>query len=334
MPIAVGIDISKGDFNACLLRASSEKKPAESVHVNQESHFAGFLSWARQEAKGEPLHFCMESTGGYEYPLACYLARAGELVSVENPRRIKHFGLAKGCSNKTDRVDARTIAEYALTMDLRPWHLMDATHRELSELSRHREDLLTELGRVRNRLEHKDSLQTLRRKQLEDLEELLVRQVEETETEQRRVVKESDSLQASVEALTKVKGVGFLTATVLLCEMPDIAQFDRAQTWSAQAGLFPCRRESGNWKAPSRMSKAGNAHVRRILYMGVTQAMKLHPAINALAERLKAKSRTPKQIRVACMRKLLMICYGILKAISQGKTPFYGLPPQKNTPQP
>jgi len=82
------------------------------------------------------------------------------------------------------------------------------------------------------------------------------------------------------------------------------------------------------------MCKAGNKRVRKALFMCTTQAKKVHPGIQAMAERLEAAGKKPIQIRVACMRKLLIICYGVLKALREGRPIFYGLKPEKIPAQP
>jgi transposase len=298
---------------------------------NKGEGYALLVSWAEALAGGEEIRYCMESTGGYELGIACYLASTGRYVSVENPRFIKYFAAASGQSNKTDIADARGIAAYALAMEPRPWRLSQEDRRACLLLLRHRENLVADRSRVRNRLEHEQTLPDIVRKQLHAQDLQIAEQIEELQKELERVVERSQIIGDEVRVLTGFKGIAYLTAATIISEMPDVRLFNKAEDWAAQAGMFPCRRQSGKWTGQTRMSKFGNAHVRRILYMGATRAMQQHPAIKALAERLKAKGKKPKQIRVACMRKLLLTCYGALKAHYEGRKPFYGLAPTKMT---
>jgi transposase len=329
MPVAVGIDMAKKDFESRFLSEVKGKPGAAFKDLNVSSGFRSLLDWAKEQAGGQEIIFCMESTGGYEFPLACFLAQHGQHVCVENPRPIKHFAAAMGMANKTDKTDARAIAAFALAMNPRPWVLSDETRRQLSQLNRHRENLMDELTRVRNRKEHWEVLPELQRKQLQAHQDLLKSQVKEVELEQARLVGECQQFKAEMAVLTKLHGIGDRTAIAILSEMPDVRSYDNAESWEAQAGMFPCKRESGTWKGQSRMSKSGNAHVRRAMYMGTTMSMRMNPTIMALAQRLRAKGKKPKQVRVACMRKLLLICYGLLKAFHEGKSLFYGFPPEK-----
>lgn len=303
MVVAVGIDIAKRDFEACLIRTEGNRNPERKSFANDGDGFRLLVSWAQRLCKeGDELRFCMESTGGYELALACSLAEANLWVSVENPRRIRHFGIARGTSNKTDISDARTIAEYLSAMKPRPWRLADPVRRELAQLNRHRESLIAQRLRAKNQLEHGDGKPDLEVKQLRDQIEFLQYQIDAVDERLAECSVANQELEEEISILIKLPGIGPVAAVTVVSEMPQVQDYERASSWAAQAGLFPCRRESGTSKGQSRMSRAGNAHVRRALYMGATQAMRLHPEVKALAERLKARGKKPMQIRVACMR--------------------------------
>jgi transposase len=63
-----------------------------------------------------------------------------------------------------------------------------------------------------------------------------------------------------------------------------------------------------------RISKIGNAVLRTALYMPALSAMRYNPVVVALVDRLKAQGRLKgKQIVIAAMRKLLVLCFGVLK---------------------
>src|SRR5688572_17261270 len=106
-----GIDVSKDTLDACLLLPGGRAK--EATFANDPKGHAALLAWADRHAKGAAVHFCLEATGPYSEAIATYLADAGQLVSVVNPTRVKYAGLARGRGNKTDKADARLIADYA-----------------------------------------------------------------------------------------------------------------------------------------------------------------------------------------------------------------------------
>src|SRR5207302_9783852 len=103
-------------------------------------------------AAGAAVHFCLEATGPYSEAIATHLAAAGRLVSVVNPTRIKYAGLARGRGNKTDRADARLIAEYAAREHPPAWSPPSPEVRELQGLVRRIDDLTALAAREKGRL--------------------------------------------------------------------------------------------------------------------------------------------------------------------------------------
>ena len=83
----------------------------------------------------------MEATGPYSEALAVHLAAAGRLVSVVNPTRVKYAGLARGRGNKTDKADAKLIADYAAREHPPAWQPPPPDVRELQGLVRRIDDL-------------------------------------------------------------------------------------------------------------------------------------------------------------------------------------------------
>jgi transposase len=79
-----------------------------------------------------------------------------------------------------------------------------------------------------------------------------------------------------------------------------------------------CRSQSepsaSSLDAPSRISRIGNATLRAALYFPALAALRCNPLVAALRQRLKDQGRLkPKQIVGAAMRKLLHLCFGVLK---------------------
>jgi transposase len=314
----IGCDISKSWIDACAL---GDGRLCELRVSNDASGIRKLLKWAL--GFGEIDALGMESTGGYELDLAVTALGAGIRVSVENPRRIRDFARAMGYLNKTDRADARAIAEYLERIGASPWRLSDPLLRELSLLTRHRVFLLGQLGRAQNRLEHASSLPDCVVKQLREQESQLQKQLEQIDEARRNLVAASESLAKEKEALTRIVGIGETTAMLVLAEAGDVESFANAGAYAAYAGLNPVRRESGSWRGRTTISKVGSALLRSGLFLAASVASRHNPILKAFRERLIERGKTKMQALVACMRKLLMICYGVLKAVRSGKQPFY-----------
>jgi len=122
-------------------------------------------------------------------------------------------------------------------------------------------------------------------------------------------------LSAKRDLLVSINGVGEVLAGIVLAELPGPDILDSSAAVAVYAGLNPQQHQSGiSLNRPVQISKIGNAVLRTALYMPALSAMRYNPAVIALVDRLKARGRLKgKQIVIAAMRKLLVLCFGVLK---------------------
>lgn len=319
--VFVGIDVSKDTLDACLLPSGGKTKEAR--FANDPKGHAALAAWADRHARDAALHFCMEATGPYSEAPATSLADAGRLVSVVNPTRIRYAGLARGRTNKTDRADAKLIAQYAARENPPAWQPPSPEVRELQALVRRIDDLVEMAAREKGRLASPALTKSARRS--------IARTVKLLEKEAARLRAEADALVTGAEALAadralleSIPGVGRQTATVILAELPPVDRLPSAESAAAYCGLAPREFQSGSSvKKRTRLSKAGNARLRKALFLPTQTAVRFNPVLGAFYARLidPAREAGPKpkmQAIGACMRKLVMICYGVLK----NRTPF------------
>src|SRR6516225_8194523 len=127
-----------------------------------------------------------------------------------------------------------------------------------------------------------------------------------------QAIDNDSDLRRKRDLLLSISGVGETLASVVLAELPGPDVLHSSAEAVAYTGLNPRRHRSGtSIDRQTRISKIGNAVLRAALYMS---AMRHNPVIVALVTRLKARGRlNPKQIVVAAMRKLLVLCFGVLK---------------------
>src|SRR3989338_1713152 len=114
----LGIDVAKAKLD-CALRLPDGKLRSKVV----ENNFKGFkvlTEWLEKHG-ATTAHVCMEATGVYWEAVAEYLAAQGITVSVVNPAQIKAFGASQMVRTKTDKVDAKLIAEFCLERRPDPW---------------------------------------------------------------------------------------------------------------------------------------------------------------------------------------------------------------------
>ena len=130
-----------------------------------------------------------------------------------------------------------------------------------------------------------------------------------------RTIDNDPVLRRKRDLLLSISGVGETLAGIVLAELPGPDVLRSGAEVVAYAGLNPRLHQSGtSIDRMTRISKIGNAVLRAALYMPAMSAMQHNPAIVALVARLKSRGRLkPKQIVVAAMRKLLVLCFGVLK---------------------
>jgi transposase len=305
----IGIDVSKDTLDACLPPADG--KPRSRVFPNDGPGHAALRAWAA--AHGPAPGFCLESTGTYGAALATTLAEAGYHVSVVNPARVKYAGLMRGQGNKTDQADARLIAEYATRERPPAWRPAPAEVQELQALVRRRDDLRGLGAREKGRLAA-PGLTRAARQSIARTVAFLEKEADRLQRQASGLIAASAALRADCALLESIPGVGTATAHTLLAELPAPDCFASAQQAAAYAGLAPREYRSGtSVRKCTRLSKAGNARLRRALYLPALTAIRFNPLLKALFERLVAAGKARMSAVGACMRKLLMIAYGVLK---------------------
>jgi transposase len=312
-PVAacVGIDVSKATLDACLLFPGGRAKAA--AFANDAAGHAALRAWADRHAAGAPLHFVLEATGPYSDPPALALADAGRHVSVVSPTRVKYAGLMRGRANKTDKADARLIAEYAARERPPAWRPPSAAVRALQGLVRRRDDLREMAAREKGRLDS-PALTTAARESIGRVVAFLDAEAARLQGEADALVGATPELAADRALLESIPGIGRQTASTVLAELPPVARLPSAESAAAYAGLAPREFRSGaSVRRRTRLSKAGNARLRKALYLPTLTAIRFNPLLKGFDDRLVASGKPRMQAVGACMRKLVMICYGVLK---------------------
>jgi hypothetical protein len=131
----LGIDMAKDKFDCCLLAEGAA--PSVGLFANTPAGFKKLMRWlAECGADAATLRACMEATGLYGEKLLRWLFDQGAAVSKVNPAQIKYFAMSRLARNKTDRVDARIIAEFCRTREPQAWRPPQPERARLQALNR------------------------------------------------------------------------------------------------------------------------------------------------------------------------------------------------------
>src|SRR5574338_1260602 len=118
-PFQLGIDVAKAKLD-CALRTPEGKFRHKGI-ANTPAGFAALRDWLAKQA-AVSIHVCMEATGTYWEAVAEFFAAAPDAtVSVVNPAQIKAFGASQLVRTKTDRVDAKLIAQFCAERRPEAW---------------------------------------------------------------------------------------------------------------------------------------------------------------------------------------------------------------------
>jgi transposase len=304
----LGVDVSKDSFH---LELSINDKLRHRKFANRKEGFGELGVWLAKH-KATQVHACLEATGPYSEALALYLHEQGHTVSIVNPVQIKAFGQSELRRNKDDRPDAGLIRRFCEKQRPAPWIPPPAHLRELQALTRHLENLIETRQQQINRLETTNTKQVA--KSLRKLVAHVDAEIKRTEQQIDDHVDRHPDLKQQSDLLDSIPGVGKRTAAKLLAEIPNIAQYQSARQVAAHAGLTPRNNRSGTILGKTKLSKTGNARVRKALFFPAIVAKRHNPIVRAFCERLSRNGKNKMQIVGAAMRKLIHIAFGVLKS--------------------
>ena len=111
--------------------------------------------------------------------------------------------------------------------------------------------------------EHERMVYEEYRSQIKTLEERLTRL--ETQIMQ---TAESPRYKASVSKLRAFKGIDYIIALSVLCEIGDFRKFTDAKSFMSYLGFVPSENSSGGKRNQGGITKTGNGHLRRLLVEG------------------------------------------------------------------
>jgi transposase len=304
-PITVGIDVAKDTIEVAI--------GLNTPTLSLSNDAGGFEALLNHLAAHQVALVVMEATGGYESAVACAVQAAGHALAVVNPRQARDYARAVGQLAKTDRIDARILAQFAEVLQRHPDRdkmikpLPTLEQQRLGALVSRRRQLVTMLTAERNRLAQ---AHPLAKKSVNTIIKALTKELARIDKDLAGHIKSHFADLATL--LDSAKGVGKVTITTLIAEVPELGKLSSREI-SALIGVAPINRDSGAMRG-RRTIFGGRGTVRHVLYMATLVAARYNPVIKAFYDRLVAAGKPKKVALVACMRKLLTILNAMVKA--------------------
>ena len=301
-----GIDISKQTFDCSITK--EDGKVETKKFSNNLKGFEKLISLLPSDAQ-----VVMEASGPYYLKLATHLYEQNIKVSVVNPLVVRRFCQMRMMRTKTDRKDASMIREYGLT--------------ELPSLWQPDEPSITKLKQLNAAIELMDKGITASNNQIEAFKEMPdtdSKLIKELEKNRAANIKAKEKLEAEMEliaisnygasykALQTIPGIGPKSSAIIIAITGNFKKFSNYKQLIAYVGLNPRVFESGtSVKGRGHICKMGTSRLRKLLYLCSWSAKKYNVYCKEMYQRLKAKSKPERVIKVAIACKLLRQAFAV-----------------------
>lgn len=302
--LVIGVDVAKDSLViACYTGQASQTKPITIANTP-----SGIKAWLKTLPSKAAI--AMESTGKYQLELASLAHGAGHSVYVLNAMDIYHYGKSLGQRGKTDRLDSQLIAQYlAKNGDkLRLWQPTPAHLLQLRALLRSRSHLADTNAKLKMALKDVKALGA----QSKALDKKFKQTMEFIDAQVQRLIAADTALATNYKLLRTINGVGPQGAALLTTVLSRI-KFENADALIGFSGLDPLPEDSGQKQGKRRLSKRGDAMIRRQMWlcaMAASRSVVFKPIYQALQQR-----GIPKiAALVVIARKLLRIAFAVCKS--------------------
>jgi transposase len=299
--VYIGVDVSKKTLDIHVYPIGKM--------IKIDNTKSGINSLIKQLNQYEIVQIACESTGGYEKLLCQVFGQNNYKVWIVDPRRIKGFIISSGCRSKTDKIDAKKIAEFA-SKNTKDYDAFEKTNNQehLLALVNRKNDLTKFLGVEKTRLKHPSH--ALSEASIKRFIKVLEKEIKSIDKQMQELIKQDKDLNKKSEILESIPGIGKATAAVLLSAVPELGQISNKEA-SALIGVCPYDNQSGKHNG-KKFVKGGRQLPRNALYMCALTTIKYSFALKEFYNRLRI-TKPFKVAMVAVMHKLVILANSLIK---------------------
>lgn len=304
----IGIDVAKASLDIhCLETGSSRQIPntraaiCKTFKVTTDSLCRAFV--------------VIDMAGGHER-LACeILSACGIAVHRAQPYRVKSYIRACGQLAKTDRIDARLLAQYGheRRANLPLFQQHDRQQLELKALVQRRDDLVAMQTQEKNRLSA-PAIPRCVAKTCKAVLATLERQIKSLDNQIDKLIAHNEATSSKATVLQSMPGIGPHTTRTLIALMPELGSMTEKQAASL-AGLAPRANDSGTRRG-HRCVRGGRPAIRRAMFMAALSAARHDQRLKAHYQSLLTRGKKPIVAITAIARKLIVIANAKLKELT------------------
>jgi len=306
--MVTGIDCSKDYFDISVLEDS---EVVFRGRFNNDKH--GFKAVLGHVVGS---HIAMEATGPYYFQLALFLFEQGQKVSVINPLVVRRFSQMQMSRAKTDKEDARIIAEFTTMTSPKTWTPPNKEVLDIRNLETYLNGLKRRKSILYNQIHAFEASGTLNKSIHEELKlELQGYEAKIAQKEKEIADLINEHYKGLSQNLRTIPGIGPRSASLFIILTDGFNMFESYKQIISYFGLAPRIYQSGSSvKGKNSICKMGMGQIRKVLYMAATSAIRCNKACKDLYERLRAKGKPYKVALIAAVNKLIKQAFAIAKA--------------------
>lgn len=326
MPMnVVGIDLHKRYMQVAVLDEDGNLIQEERIPNDSNHYFLRkFLDGMEPDAR-----MALESSSVW-YGVYRFIQDAGFDIVLSNPVKTLLIAYAR---IKTDKIDARILAELLRVNCLPTCHVPPPEVMDQRDLVRHRRYLVKLRTSLKNKIHGVLLMKNIRtkhtgftikhRRELRQLEEYRIDSYLSAIESISESIKEADKMISGIvenhishnaKILSSIPGVGYYSALVIAAEIGDISRFPDSHHLCSYVGLVPSTYSSGGKTRHGGITRNGSSTVRSVLCECVLSHVRIRKqsALSKFRARIARKKGNPKAT-VAAAAKLLRICFWLLK---------------------
>lgn len=317
-----GVDVAQNELVVTLGKMFDDLSIdlyAHKVFRNTEKGIVTLLDWVKKLTDAEvSVRFVMEATGVYHQKFAFYLYAQDYEVSIVLPNKISNYMRTLENKTITDKSCSEAIAQFGLERKLDRWHKPKKIYRSLQQLTRERDQIVMERVMVKNQLHAEQAEAEPNERSIERLNErmrLLNKHEKEIKSDLTQIINSDHILKSEITNICSIPGIGELTATIVLAETNGFELIRNKKQLTSYAGLDVKEKQSGtSVKGKPRISKKGNRHLRKSMYLPSLSAVKYDENFRNVYVRIVSRQGIKMKGLVAVQRKLLEMIYVIYKS--------------------
>jgi transposase len=285
------------------------------IHINPldifftvENNGNGIKEAISELKKYNPTRIAIEATGRleYEFVLACTKAKLN--ICVVNPVKIKRFAGAIGQQAKTDKLDARLIANFAEKIKPDLYTIKPEQIQLMSDLLSRRRQLMSMQTMEKNRLQSMPkSIALLIKPVLTTFKNLIAK----VDAKLLKLIEQCNEYKSTIEIMQSMPGIGNVVSFSLLSDMPELGYMTNKQA-SSMIGVAPINRESGSYTGKS-MIRGGRSKIRTVMYMAMMSAIQCNPVFKEKYHSMVTAGKPKKVAIIACVRKMIVILNSMVR---------------------